>query len=59
MALLRRAGFDEAAMQLWHHEFERENPAAHAAFLASLGLAAAESAAIREWSRQAPRPPAS
>lgn len=58
VALLREAGFDEAAMQLWHHEFERENPPAHAAFLVSLGLAAAEVAAIREWSRQELRPPA-
>lgn len=51
VALLQRAGFDEAAMQLWHQEFERDSPAAHAAFLASLGLAPAEIDAIRQWSR--------
>lgn len=50
VALLRRAGFDDAAMRLWHHEFEREDPRAHAAFLASLGLAPAEIGAIRRWS---------
>lgn len=50
VALLRRAGFDEAAMRLWHCEFEREDPPAHAAFLASLGLDPAEIADIRHWS---------
>lgn len=57
VALLQRAGFDEAAMRVWHQEFERGNPAAHEAFLASLGLEAAEIAAIRDWSRQAGTPP--
>lgn len=52
VALLREAGFDEAAMQQWHREFEQEDPSAHAAFLASLGLDAEAIAAIREWSRQ-------
>lgn len=56
VALLQRAGFDEAAMQLWHQEFERDSPAAHAAFLASLGLAPAEIEAIRHWSRPPPGP---
>lgn len=56
VALLRRAGFDDAAMRLWHHEFERENPEAHAAFLGSLGLAPAEIDAIRRWSRDQAEP---
>lgn len=51
VALLRRAGFDEEAMQLWHIEFEREAPEAHANFLALLGLDSAEVARIRRWSR--------
>lgn len=45
--LLRRAGFDEAAMDRWHAEFEAENPDAHAAFLHSLGLTQSEIQAIR------------
>lgn len=48
VALLRRAGFDEAAMDLWHDEFERENPAGHAAFLKSLGLEDGAIDAIRQ-----------
>ena len=51
VALLRRSGFDDAAMHLWHIEFERENPKAHARFLKSLGLSPSEIAKIRRWSR--------
>ena len=51
VALLRRAGFDEEAMHLWHIEFERESPKEHARFLESLGLSRAEIAKIRRWSR--------
>lgn len=51
VALLRRAGFNEEAMHLWHIEFERENPKEHATFLESLGLNPAEIAKIRRWSR--------
>lgn len=51
VALLQRAGFDEAAMQRWHVEFERENPAGHAAFLESLGLEQREADEIRRWSQ--------
>lgn len=50
--LLRRAGFDEAAMRRWHAEFEADAPREHAAFLRSLGLAATEVTAIRRWSQQ-------
>lgn len=53
VALLRRAGFDEAAMRRWHAEYEADAPREHAAFLRSLGLAAAEVTAIRRWSKQA------
>ncbi|HTO20672.1 MAG TPA: MerR family transcriptional regulator [Pseudomonas sp.] len=53
VALLRRAGFDEEAMHLWHVEFEREDPDEHANFLALLGLTPAEVAEIRRWSKAA------
>jgi DNA-binding transcriptional MerR regulator len=51
VALLRRAGFDEEAMRMWHIEFERDSSEEHAAFLKSLGLKSAEVAEIRRWSR--------
>ena len=51
VALLRRAGFGDDDMRRWHEEFERESPRAHAAFLRSLGLAPAEAAEIRAWSK--------
>ena len=47
VALLRRADFDDAAMRAWHTEFERDDPAGHATFLAALGLAPADTDAIR------------
>jgi len=50
-ALFRAIGLDDAAMLRWHGEFERSAPGAHAAFLCSLGLSAAEVAAIRRRSR--------
>lgn len=53
VAKLRRAGFDEEAMHLWHVEFEREDPDEHANFLALLGLTPAEVAEIRRWSKAA------
>lgn len=49
--LLRRAGFNEEAMHLWHIEFEREAPNEHASFLKLLGLDPAEVARIRCWAR--------
>ncbi|MDT9000637.1 MerR family transcriptional regulator [Paucibacter sp. APW11] len=54
--LLRRAGFDDAAMQLWHTEFERDDPQEHARFLASLGCSRSEIARIRRWSRPSAEP---
>jgi hypothetical protein len=46
-ALFRAAGMDEAAMYNWHRLFEQNNPAAHEAFLRSLGLDSADVARIR------------
>jgi DNA-binding transcriptional MerR regulator len=51
VALLRRAGLNEAQMHAWHAGFEADSPAAHAVFLRSLGLSAAEVQRIRRWSR--------
>jgi DNA-binding transcriptional MerR regulator len=51
VALLRRAGFDEADMRQWHSDFEADSPDEHAAFLRSLGLAEAEVVEIRAWSQ--------
>jgi DNA-binding transcriptional MerR regulator len=36
--LLRASGLDDAAMLRWHALFEQQNPAAHQAFLESLGM---------------------
>lgn len=58
VALLRQAGFDEAAMRRWHAEFETEHPEAHQAFLESLGLEQAEVADIRRRARSAVEPSA-
>jgi MerR family transcriptional regulator, thiopeptide resistance regulator len=51
VAILRASGLDDAAMARWHAEFERAAPDAHEDFLRSLGIAAAEVARIRKWSR--------
>jgi MerR family transcriptional regulator, thiopeptide resistance regulator len=48
VALLRRAGFNDADMRRWHADFEAADPAQHAAFLRALGLSRAEVAAIRK-----------
>lgn len=50
IALLRRAGFDDADMAQWHRRFESDAPEQHAAFLRALGLPADEIAAIRSAS---------
>ncbi|HYD79684.1 MAG TPA: MerR family transcriptional regulator [Paucimonas sp.] len=52
VALLRGAGMDDASMERWHAVFEAQAPEAHQDFLESLGLAAAETAAIRERARR-------
>lgn len=51
-ALLRGAGVDDAAMARWHALFEQQAPAAHQAFLLTLGLGADEMEHIRSWARQ-------
>jgi MerR family transcriptional regulator, thiopeptide resistance regulator len=48
--LLTACGLDEADRAQWHREFEKLSPEAHQDFLESLGLPAAEIAAIRKWS---------
>lgn len=52
VALLRRAGLDEADMQRWHAGFEAADRDGHDAFLRSLGLPAAAARAIRMRSRR-------
>jgi DNA-binding transcriptional MerR regulator len=47
VAMLRAAGMKEAGMDAWHAEFESRAPAAHHAFLASLGIGEAEILRIR------------
>lgn len=47
VALLREAGFSDEDMRRWHADFEAAAPKQHSAFLQSLGLSAAEVAAIR------------
>jgi len=45
--VLRSAGMDEAAMDRWHAEFERNAPEAHHSFLRWLGISEEEALAIR------------
>jgi len=51
VALLRRAGFDDAAMNRWHVAFEHDDPEGHAAFLRSIGLSGDAVDALRRASR--------
>jgi DNA-binding transcriptional MerR regulator len=53
VAMLQRAGLNDAQMHAWHAGFEADSPAKHAAFLRSLGLGAREIERIRRWSRAA------
>lgn len=53
VAMLRAAGLDEDGMKHWHIEFEKTSPEAHQDFLESIGMADAEIAFIRDWSRNA------
>jgi MerR family transcriptional regulator, thiopeptide resistance regulator len=48
VAMLRAAGMDDRAMELWHDEFERRAPEAHHRFLLSLGISEAEALLIRK-----------
>jgi MerR family transcriptional regulator, thiopeptide resistance regulator len=50
VAMLRAAGMDDQAMELWHAEFERRAPEAHHRFLISLGISEAEALLIRKVS---------
>ena len=52
--LLTATGLDEGDRARWHREFEKLSPEAHQDFLESLGLPAAEIAAIRKWSTAGP-----
>lgn len=58
VALLQRAGFDEAEMQRWHREFEQQDPVGHARFLRALGLPVAQIRSIRTAARHGPGPQA-
>ncbi|MEA5114448.1 MAG: MerR family transcriptional regulator [Geobacteraceae bacterium] len=50
VSMLRAAGMDDHAMWKLHAEFERKEPAAHHAFLLSLGISEKEALLIRKWS---------
>lgn len=50
VSLLRAAGMDDWAMKRLHAEFELREPAAHHAFLLSLGVSEKEALLIRQWS---------
>ncbi|GAM10374.1 putative protein [Geobacter sp. OR-1] len=50
VSMLRAAGMDDNAMRKLHAEFERKEPAAHHAFLLSLGISEKEALHIRKWS---------
>ena len=52
VTMLEAAGMDEAAMTLWHAEFEYRAPEAHHDFLLSLGIPEEEAQKIKEWSRK-------
>jgi DNA-binding transcriptional MerR regulator len=45
--LLRRAGFSDEAMWVWHKTFEAQAPEAHQDFLEGLGMASEEIADVR------------
>jgi len=53
--ILRASGMSDADMERWHVEFERLAPAAHAEFLASLGVPTADIETIRRKSRSGAR----
>ena len=47
LSLQKACGLDEAALRLWHVEFERRAPRAHHDFLLSLGLCEKEAIQVR------------
>jgi DNA-binding transcriptional MerR regulator len=49
--MFRAIGMSDADMRLWHANFEKTMPAAHADFLHSLGLAPEEIRRIQAWSQ--------
>ncbi|WP_291862635.1 methyltransferase domain-containing protein [Accumulibacter sp.] len=49
--LQHACGLDAAALKHWHTEFERRSPAAHHAFLVSLGLSEKEAVQVRMLTR--------
>ena len=51
VAVFRAAGVSEEAMERWHVEFERAEPAGHQDFLESIGLSEGEIARIRGRAR--------
>ena len=53
VAIMRRAGFTDADMQVWHAEFERTAPGDHQAFLEFLHIPAGEIRSIRAASHVA------
>lgn len=55
VSMLRAAGMDDEAMKMLHMEFERKAPAAHHAFLLSLGISEEEALLIRSWAADAGR----
>lgn len=48
--MLRAAGMNDAAMRVWHTEFERRAPEAHHNFLLALGISEEETLVIRKQS---------
>ncbi len=51
LELQHACGLDAAALKHWHTEFERRAPAAHHAFLVSLGLSEKETTQVRMLTR--------
>lgn len=50
VSMFRAAGMDEAAMSLWHQEFEQRAPEDHHAFLLAIGIPEKEVLKIRKLS---------
>lgn len=48
VAMFRRIGLDDEAMDRWHRDFEQRHPDGHEGFLAWLGLPPDEIVAIRD-----------